>query len=208
MRVRRFAARAFIMGVFVWLSAGRAEYAIAHCDTLDGPVVQAARVALESGDVTPVLMWVRKEDEQKIRDAYEAATLVREEGEAARELADRYFFETLVRIHRAGEGAPYTGLKPAGHVDEPIAAADEALEEGSVEQLADRTSQAVREAIVTRFSLASEGRKHAEESVEAGRDFVEAYVDYVHFVEALHKLLSRGSAHGQPEDAGQEGHDH
>lgn len=208
MRVRRFAARALMMGVVVLLSAGTAEYAIAHCDTLDGPVVQAARVALESGDVTPVLMWVRKEDEQKIKDAYEAATLVRGKGEAARELADRYFFETLVRIHRAGEGAPYTGLKPAGPVDEPIAVADEALETGSVEQLADRVSQAVREAIVMRFSLASEGKKHAEESVEAGRDFVEAYVDYVHFVEAVHKLLSRGGAHGQPEDEGHEGHDH
>jgi hypothetical protein len=32
----------------------------------------------------------------------------------AKALADRYFFETLVRLYRAGEGAAYKGLKPAG----------------------------------------------------------------------------------------------
>jgi hypothetical protein len=37
---------------------------------------------------------------------------VRKQSKEAKELADMYFFETLVRIHCAGEGAPYTGLKP------------------------------------------------------------------------------------------------
>jgi hypothetical protein len=85
---------------------------LAHCDTLDGPVVQTARTALEKGDITPLLKWVRVEDEKEIKDAFEKTLAVRRKGAEAKELADMYFFETLVRIHRAGEGAPYTGLKP------------------------------------------------------------------------------------------------
>ena len=34
--------------------------ALAHCDTLAGPVVGAARKALDSGNVNLILVWVQK----------------------------------------------------------------------------------------------------------------------------------------------------
>lgn len=76
--------------------------ALAHCDTVEGPVVQSARTALETGDITPVLQWVRAVDEQEIRTAFERTVSARSKGPDVQELADRFFFETLVRIHRAG----------------------------------------------------------------------------------------------------------
>ena len=88
--------------------------ALAHCDGMDGPVVRAAQKALEAGDVNLVLIWVQKKDEQTIKDAFQKTLEVRKLDPKARELADMYFFETLVRIHRAGEGESYTGIKPAG----------------------------------------------------------------------------------------------
>ena len=108
----------------------------AHCDTLDGPVVSAARKALESGNVNLALVWVQKSDEAEIRRAFQSASNVRRAGGEARSMADSYFFETLVRIHRAGEGAPFTGLKPAGTVEPPVAAADKAIETGRLQPLA------------------------------------------------------------------------
>jgi hypothetical protein len=175
----------------------------AHCDTLDGPVVEAARLALEKADVTPVLKWVPKEHEQEIRDAFSQTLAVRVKGKEARELADRFFFETLVRVHRAGEGAPYTGLKSAGTVEPAIAAADKALQTASVDTLADKISNAVREGIKKRFDAALEKKKHADDSVEAGRDFVEAYVQYVHFIEAIHNLVAKGAEHHHSAKHGQ-----
>jgi hypothetical protein len=171
------------------------KYVLAHCDTLDGPVIEAARLALEKGDVTPVLKWVPKEHEQEIRDAFSQSLAVRVKGKAARELADRFFFETLVRVHRAGEGAPYTGLKSAGTVEPAIAAADKALQTASVDDLADKISNAVREGIDKRFKEALEKKKHEDDSVEAGRDFVAAYVEYVHFIEGIHNLVAKGAGH-------------
>jgi Family of unknown function (DUF6448) len=167
----------------------------AHCDSLDGPVVQDARLALEEGDPTPVLKWVSKEHEDDIRDAFKQTMAVRGKGDDAESLADRYFFETLVRIHRAGEGEAFTGLKPASSVDPGIAAADKALQSGSGKELAKHMSAAVGEGIQKRFALALERKKHVSDSVEAGREYVEAYVDYIHFVESINRLASHGASH-------------
>lgn len=175
---------AILISAGVWLVGS--GIARAHCDTLDGPVVSTAKAALEKGDVTPVLKWVKPGAEKEIRDAFKNTLAVRGKSPEAKALADMYFFETLVRIHRAGEGAPYTGLQPAGAVEPPIAAADKALDTGKVDDLVNDTTKAVAEGIRHRFAKAVAARKHADDSVEAGREYVEAYVDYVHYVERLH----------------------
>lgn len=168
----------------------------AHCDTMDGPVVQAAKVALENKDVTPVLKWVKPEGEVELRAAFAKTLAVRTKGAAAKELADQFFFETLVRIHRASEGEPFTGLKPAGAGIEPaVRAADEALERGSVDKLAKQVTDEAAAGIRKRFAAASEKRKHADQSVAAGREYVAAYVEYVHFVEQLHETATASAHH-------------
>ena len=121
-----------IVALFAWTAP-----ASAHCDTLDGPVVSAARKALDTGDINLVLAWTQKSDDKEIRNAFDKARAVRKAGGQAKELADTYFFETLVRVHRAGEGASYTGLKPAGEIEPPIAAADLAITTGKLEPVAD-----------------------------------------------------------------------
>jgi Family of unknown function (DUF6448) len=166
-----------------------------HCDTLDGPVVETARQALAAGDVTPVLKWVSKDDEQFIRTAFHNTVEVRKLGGQAQKFADMYFFETLVRIHRAGEGAPYTGLKTGAEVDPAIALADKALESGSVDKLVGVLTDATSKGIRERFHRALETKKHADESVAAGREFVEAYVIFTHYVEGLHARIKGGAAH-------------
>ena len=171
----------------------------AHCDTMDGPVVMAARTALEKGDVTPVLKWVKKEQEDEIREIFKRTLAVRSKSPEAKELADRYFFETLVRIHRASEGAPYTGLS-AGPAEPIIVETDKALESGSVDHLVKHVTDAVAKGIRHRFQGTLEKKKHAGESVAAGRDFVNAYVDFTHFVERLH-LDAAGQAAHAPEPA-------
>jgi hypothetical protein len=169
--------------------------AAAHCDTLDGPVVATARMALEKGDVTPVLKWVKQDDEAGIKDLFNRTLVVRRKGKEAQELADMYFFETLVRTHRAGEGAPYTGLKPAGMVEPSVAAADKAIETGSADNLMKMVNDTAASGIRERFSRVKETKKHADESVEAGREFVEAYVNFTHYVERLHRDASASGAH-------------
>ena len=167
----------------------------AHCDTLDGPVVETARQALASGDVTPLLKWVSIKDEQLIRTAFQNTMEVRKFGGKAQELADMYFFETLVRIHREGEGASYTGLKAGSEIDPAVALADKALETGSVDKLTSVLTGAAAKGIRERFNRVLETKKHADESVSAGREFVEAYVAFTHYVENLHGSVKGGTEH-------------
>jgi len=199
MATRNYLARIMVafLGIGL-LCTALSKNAFAHCDTLDGPVVQTARIALEKGDVTPLLKWVQADDEKEIRVAFQKTLAVRAKGAEAKELADMYFFETLVRIHRAGEGAPYTGLKPGEAVDPAVALADKALESGSVDKLVDVLTKAMANGIRERFQHASETQEHADDSVAAGREFVEAYVIFTHYVEGLHAII-RGSMdhHGE-----------
>jgi hypothetical protein len=174
----------------VLLTATPAAYG--HCDTMNGPVVSDAKTAIENGDVAPVLKWVSPDHETEIRGAFEKTLVVREGGPEARELADKYFFETLVRIHRAGEGAPYTGLKSTP-VEPIIAEADKAFEVGSADALAEQLAGSVKAAVHERFQRALEAKKHAGESVGAGREYVKAYVQYTHFVEGLHNAIGEGA---------------
>ena len=189
-----YAGAVLVLSGFM-LRPAAVRLAQAHCDTLDGPVVVEARAALEKGDITPVLKWVKAEAEPEIRLAFKQALAVRSKGPEAKELADRYFFETLVRLHRAGEGAPYTGLKPAGQVEPAVAAADQAIAEGRATELAKEIGQAAGNEIQARFALLIEAKKQKDRSVEAGRRYVEEYVTFVHYVEALHNLIHAGASH-------------
>jgi hypothetical protein len=174
--MRRLAVLALFVAV-VWPSR-----LVAHCDTLSGPVIAAARAALESGDITPVLMWVKPEAENEIRDAFRQASTVRGQSDTARLLADRWFFETLVRLHRAGEGEPFTGIK-----DEPAAPevqlADQSIQKGSIDDLASRIAADVAIGVRERFRRVMDAKKNADRNVESGRRYVAAYVDFVHYVE-------------------------
>ena len=176
--------------------------AAAHCDTLDGPVVQDARKALESKNVTPVLKWVRPKDENAVRAAYLKA--LHERGKGNGEAGDRAFFEKVVKVHRAAEGAPFTGLKAAGTVEPVIAEADNSLQSGSADAVVKMVTDEVAAGIRERHQRAAEAYRHKDETVAKGREFVAAYVEYTHYIEHLHQLATgkgEGGEHGeQPKD--------
>jgi hypothetical protein len=179
----------------------------AHCDTYGGPVIPAAKKALEKGDVTPLLKWVKKEDETKITEAFKKTMAVRSKGPEAKELADNYFFETLVRIHRAGEGASYTGIKNEP-VEPIVAMSDKSLETGNIDSLINKITGHVKQGIKERFAKAVEAKKSADKSVEAGREYVEAYVNYLHYIEGIHAaVMSKGEHHAEGNDGAKNRHE-
>jgi uncharacterized protein DUF6448 len=190
MKVHRGLMSAFALTTaLAWASAAQA-----HCDTPDGPVVSAARAALDTGNVNLVLVWVQKNDEAEIRNAFQRARNVRRAGGEAKDLADMYFFETLVRVHRAGEGAGYTGLKPAGTVEPPVAAADRAIETGKLQNLTMTIADRTETGLHAHFDHVMAKRKYKSSDVEAGRAYVAAYVEFVHYAERLYDAADTAAA--------------
>ena len=167
---------------------------LAHCDTMDGPVVLDARTAIEKKDLTPVLKWIGPADETEVRGAFARTLAVRDLSPDAKELADRSFFETVVRIHRAKEGEPYAGLKPAGTDPGPaVRAVDRSLEVGSAEALVRLVAERAGTGIRRQFAQVLEARRHAEESVEAGRVYTKAYAEFAHATEQLYEAAAVAS---------------
>ena len=111
--------------VFVLVFVYSGGILLSHCDTKDGPVVADAIKAIGQNNVNYALKWVQPEYEKEMTESFALTMKVRTLSPEARELADNYFYETLVRLHRTGEGMPYTGVKPPGTpIDEKILAAD------------------------------------------------------------------------------------
>jgi hypothetical protein len=168
-----------------------ARPAFAHCDTYDGPVVKAGQKALATGDLDVALIWIKPAEEPELRAAFKQALAVRALGNEARELADRYFLETLVRLHRAGEGMPYTGIKPKGtDIGVAIPAADAAIASGSARALNKLVTDAVQNGIQERFARVRAKRNFNAHDVAAGREYVEAYVTFMHYVEEVYATAS------------------
>lgn len=178
----------------------------AHCDGLDGPVVKAAQKALDTRNPALALIWVQAKDEPEIRAAFEQTVAVRALSPQARALADRFFFETLVRVHRAGEGAPFTGLKPAGRDLGPaIPAADRAIENGSLDAVLTLLTEAMHRQLRAQFHAVIEAKSFKPDDVAAGREFVSAYVEFIHSVERLYEASST-AAHGHFEETQPDAH--
>lgn len=161
-----------------------------HCDALDGPVVNAARRALATGDVNIVLPYVKEDAEDEVKRAFERVAGLVSEGSSARDVAELYFFETVVRLHRAGESAPYTGLKPAGlDVGPVIPIAERAIETGSWEDLADLLCRAVRDEVEKRYWHLKELEAEAGRGLPYEREYVQAMLGLQVWSHKLNKSI-------------------
>jgi len=178
------------------------NYTYAHCDGEDGPVITAAKKALDEGNVNLVLIWVKQNDEKEIKDLYEKTVSLRKVSPEAKEIADKYFFDTLVRLHRAGEGASFTGVKPAGYNNDPsVLSADKTIESGSLKELYKMISEEVHNGLHHSFEKVESLKNYNKDDVEAGRRYVAAYVSFLHYAEAVYNTAKHtGEKHAHNEN--------
>lgn len=169
--------------------------AMAHCDAVDGPVAQAVGKALESGNIYLVLPYAPASAEAELKAAFAEARKVRALGADARVLADRSFLETTIRLHRAGEGAEYTGIKPAGIDYGPmIPAAERSVETGDAQPVRAVLAEAIENTLNERLAHVQELRKASKEptteaGVAAARERISAELGFITFAESLRQVV-------------------
>ena len=181
-----------------------------HCDSMDGPVVTMARRALEAGNVDLILPYVPKDGEDDVRAAFSKVLAIRKsDGKTTTEVADMYFFETVVRIHRAGEGAPFTGLKPAGlDVGPVIPVAEAAIETGSPDALVELLTGVLRDEIQERFERMQHLKQHASHGVDHAREYVEAMLGLQVWSHKIFSVMKASAHEGSHESSKAEVHSH
>ena len=171
----------------------------AHCDTADGPAVTDGRRALATGNVNHALKWIQADGEAELIEVFSKALAVRRLGPDAAELADRLFLDTLVRLHRMGEGVGFTGIQPTGtEIDPIVVAADRALAIGDDKALRALAPAGRRDELHRRFEVALGKKDYKVDDVAAAREFVAAYVDFFKYAE--------GEEHAHEHHAGSAGH--
>ncbi|PKP29217.1 MAG: hypothetical protein CVU01_01110 [Bacteroidetes bacterium HGW-Bacteroidetes-18] len=161
----------------------------AHCDSYDGPVIKDAVKALKTNDVNLVFKWLKKGQEQEITALFNKTYSLKNGDKEVYEIVEKYFFETLVRLHREMEGAPYTGLKPAGSTKQIIQMTDDAIKIGSVDDFVLKFNKHIEKVVREKYEKVAKLNKVKDDSADQGREFVEAYVNYTHTIEALHDIL-------------------
>jgi len=179
----------------IFLMALFALPASAHCDSYDGPVITDAVKALETNNVGLVLKWIDVEQEQEIISLFEKTYRLKSGDQEVYGIVKKHFFETLVRLHRETEGEPYTGLKPAGSTEHIIQLSDRALENGDIDSLAGKLTNLTGQVIQEKYEKVAALHRDRDASVEKGRAYVAAYVDYTHTLKAIHDLLAHGGGH-------------
>ena len=167
----------------------------AHCDSYDGPVIKDATRALETNNVNLVLKWITDEQEKEIVPLFNKTYSLKNGDKEVYTIMEKHFFETLVRLHRETEGAPYTGLKPAGTTKPIIQMTDKALNERNVDDFLVKFDSHIDKVVREKYQKVADLDKVKDNSKEQGRAFVEAYVDYTHTVEALYDILEHSAGH-------------
>lgn len=171
--------------------------AMAHCDTENGPTAVDARKALKTGNFDKAAIWVGEEQTPELRDSFDESLAVYNLGGKAKALAERYFMSTTVRLHREAEGMSFTGLKPAQQLPPIIAEAEKTLEDGNLAPITDLLAAELRKETQKWFQQALDAKKNFKgDNVEAGREWVDAYVKYVIYVNGLYQTIQAGPAHG------------
>ena len=165
----------------------------AHCDSYDGPVVKDAMKALETNNVSLVLKWIDEKQEQEITSLFNKTYHFRDGDKEIYILVEKHFLETLVRLHRETEGAPYTGLKPAGTTKAIVQLSDHAIESNSADDLVSKLNHHIEKVVREKYQKVAELNLVKNKSIEKGREYVEAYVDYTHTLEAIHDIIELSS---------------
>jgi hypothetical protein len=173
-----------VVAIATALTLGICSFAAAHCDTMDGPLVADAKLAFEKNNVNYVLKWISQDKENEIIKAFKLVMKVRPLNADAKELAENYFFDILVRIHRTGEGESFTGVKPHGTpIDEAIKAADKSIELGNLSPLEKIVPKAKMPKLKALFKKVMSLKKYDVNEVKKGREYIEAYVEFFKFAE-------------------------
>jgi len=191
----KIARRGILPVIMIAILAIMAQPLSAHCDSYDGPLIKDALRALETSDVKPVLKWIDEKYEPEIISLFDKTASLRGGDKEVYAIVEKHFLETLVRLHREGEGAPFTGLKPAGSASSIIVMADQAIAGGEVNTLTTKLDAHLNKVLTDKYNEVMEKSLKKDNSTAEGREYVKAYVEYTHFLEAIHALIEGGAPH-------------
>jgi hypothetical protein len=167
-------------------------------DITNGSVMDAAKMALDTGNVNYVLIWVPEASENKLKNLFAKTVCERRDRKDVQDIAFDWYFETVNRLHRAGEGTLYTCMNLAG-LDERsvVPKVKRVIETGEAEEIIGFIPKTQEHDFRHRFRHVMEKKNYDVNNVVDGRAYVAAFTDFIVYLHHIYTSIPREAGHAE-----------
>jgi hypothetical protein len=154
----------------------------------NGPVIRAAKMAMETGNASYILIWLPKEAENTLKNLLERTYCENRTRKNTQNHSIDWYFKSVNRLHSRYGWPDYPGMKFKETDEETIALmVERAFESGNFEEINSiiplNHSGDARE----RFHKVMMKRNYSVDDIAAGRVYVSAFIAFIVY---LHNLSS------------------
>ena len=159
-------------------------------DVMQGPVVKAAKMSLETGNVNYVLIWLPEESENSIKNLLEKTCCKHSSKMNMQNQAYDWYFATVNRFFSASRSRDYLTVQFGGLSEKPLVLkVDKAIESGNFEEIRDIIPVSHEADAKQRFQHIMNMRNYPVNNIQSGRAYVSAFFDFARYVHNLSSSL-------------------
>ena len=155
-------------------------------DEMQEPVEKAAKMALETGNVNYILIWLPEESENTLKNLLEKTRCVRSSRMNMQNQVYDWYFATVNRFFNANRYPDYLTTQFGGLAEKPLVLkVDKAIESGDFEEIRDIIPVTHEADAKQRFQHIMDMRNYPVNNIAAGRAYVSAFFDFNRYVHDL-----------------------
>jgi hypothetical protein len=155
-------------------------------DEMQGPVVKAAKMALETGNVNYILIWLPEESENTLKNLLEKTCCTRSSRMNMKNRAYDWYFEMVNRFFNIGRPRDNLTIR-GGLAEKPLdLKVDKAIESGNFEEIRDIIPVTHEADAKQRFLHVMNMRNYPVNNIAEGRAYVSAFFDFNRYMHDLY----------------------
>lgn len=159
---------------------------VLHHNQLNAQVIKAAKMALDSGNVNYILIWVPEESENKLKNLLEKTCCESSTRDNIQNRAVDWYFKTVNRLHYASGWTSCPGMKSESIDENPIVLkVERAIETGNINEIFGVIPDTPTGDVRRRFCDVMNKKNYNVNNIAAGRDYVSSFIDLIVY---LHNL--------------------
>ena len=161
-----------------------------HPHSRNGLLMKAAQMALVTGNVNYVLIWVPEKSENTLKNLLEKTCCERNARKNMQNCAIDWYFDTVCRYFSANKGALYTYLKHGGPDESLIALkVERTIEIGNFEEIIGIIPNTHAADVRERFHHVMDKSNYDRNNIAAGRAYVSAFIDFLTYVYTIRTCI-------------------
>jgi len=169
---------------------------VQYYNSENGPVIIAAKKALETGNPNYVLIWVPEESENTLKNLLEKTFCERSTRKNIQNRGIDWYFESVNRLHFTCRWPHCPGMTSDGSDMKMIVSmVERAFETGNCEEICGVLPIAHTAEVKLRFHNVMNKRNYTVDDIAAGRAYVSAFIAFIAYLHNLSSVNPEESDH-------------